>query len=116
MNTEKSRSALPPGSLDMLILRTLLAGPRHGYAIARHLHAASEEFIQVEEGSLYPALHRLERRGWVRAHWGPSEANRRAKFYSLTPAGKRQLQAETAAWEKMLRAVAGVLNYRPAET
>ena len=116
MAGKKSRAALQQGSLDLLILRTLQPGPRHGYAIARHLRAVSEEFIQVEEGSLYPALHRLERRGWVAADWGPSESNRRAKFYELTPAGRKQLAVETAAWQKMQEAVARVLSYRPAET
>jgi len=107
---------MPQGSLDMLILRTLVIGPQHGYAIARHLHAASKAFIQVEEGSLYPALHRLEHRGWVCAEWGPSEANRRAKFYSLTRAGRKALAAETTAWQEMQSAISSVMNYRPAET
>jgi PadR family transcriptional regulator, regulatory protein PadR len=103
------------GSLDMLVLRTLVAGPHHGYAIARHLHQVSEAFLQVEEGSLYPALHRLEERGWVESEWGPSEANRRAKFYRLTAKGKKQLQAETVAWTKMSQAIDRVLTFRPAE-
>ena len=93
MPPNKSRNALPQGSLDMLILRTLLAGPQHGYAIARHLHQASDALIQVEEGSLYPALHRLEHRGLIQAEWGPSEANRKAKYYSLTPAGKKAVKS-----------------------
>lgn len=112
---EKLKSTLPQGSLDMLILRTLQSGPHHGYAIARHLHRVSEEFLQVEEGTLYPALHRLERRGWVESEWGPSEANRRAKYYQLTRAGKKQLQAETAAWRKMQQAIERIMNFRPAE-
>lgn len=116
MSEKQPRAALQQGSLDLLILRTLQPGPRHGYAIARHLSAVSEDFIQVEEGSLYPALHRLERRGWVSSHWGPSESNRRAKFYELTRAGRKQLVAETAAWQQMQEAIARVLNYRPAET
>jgi len=116
MPPNKSRNALPQGSLDMLILRTLLAGPRHGYAIARHLHSASDALIQVEEGSLYPALHRLERRGLIDAEWGPSEANRRAKFYSLTRSGRKALQVETTAWQEMQRAIGSIMNYRPAET
>lgn len=103
------------GSLDMLILRTLVAGPHHGYAIAKHLHQVSEAFLRVEEGSLYPALHRLERRGWVDSQWGPSEANRRAKYYRLTAAGRKQLQKETVAWRKMSEAIDRVLNFRPAE-
>jgi PadR family transcriptional regulator, regulatory protein PadR len=116
MGAAKPRNALPQGSLDMLILRTLLAGARHGYAIARHMHVASDAFIQVEEGSLYPALHRLEHRGWVTSEWGPSESNRRAKYYRLTRAGKKQLEAETAAWEKTRQAIESIMNYRPAET
>lgn len=116
MSHKPARNVLPPGSLDLLLLRSLTSGPRHGYAIARHLSVVSEEFIQVEEGSLYPALHRLERRGWVTSHWGPSEANRRAKYYELTAAGRKQLVIETAAWEQMQAAIQRVLNYRPAET
>ncbi|MFO0945175.1 MAG: PadR family transcriptional regulator [Planctomycetota bacterium] len=112
---EKSKSSVPQGSLDMLILRTLQAGPKHGYAIARHIHVVSDALIQVEEGSLYPALHRLERRSLITAEWGPSEANRRAKYYRLTAKGTKQLQAETAAWERMQRAIENILNYRPSE-
>jgi PadR family transcriptional regulator len=115
VSVEKPKSTLLQGSLDMLILRTLTSGPQHGYAVARHLHQVSDAFLQVEEGSLYPALHRLERRGWVESQWGPSEANRRAKFYQLTATGKKQLQAETAAWVKMSQAIDRVLSYRPAE-
>lgn len=110
------KPSLLQGSLDLLILRSLSAGPRHGYAIARHLLEVSREFLQVEEGSLYPALHRLERRGWIASRWGLSDANRRAKYYSLTPVGKKQLQAETAAWMKMSDAINRVLSFRPAES
>src|SRR5262249_33428882 len=113
MPLEKSRNALPQGSLDMLILRTLVMGPQHGYAIARHLHAASREFLTVEEGSLYPALHRLEQRRLLEAKWGPSEANRRAKYYALTRAGRRALQAQTTAWQQMQRAISSIMNFRP---
>jgi len=116
MVPEKSRNALPPGSLDMLILRTLLIGPQHGYAVARHLHSASQAFLQVEEGSLYPALHRLERRGLIAAEWGPSEANRRAKYYTLTRAGRKALQIETTAWQEMQRAISSIMNFKSAET
>src|SRR5262245_36680557 len=116
MAGEKSRNALPQGSLDMLILRTLLLGPRHGYAIARHLHSASNTFLQVEEGSLYPALHRLARRGLIAAEWGPSEANRRAKYYTLTAAGRKALRAETTAWQQMQRAISGIMNFKSVET
>jgi PadR family transcriptional regulator, regulatory protein PadR len=115
VSDEKPKPTLLQGSLDLLILRTLVAGPQHGYAIARHLRQATDAFLQVEEGSLYPALHRLANRGWVEAHWGPSEANRRAKFYRLTAKGKKQLRAETDAWLKMSQAIDRVLNYRPAE-
>ncbi|MGH7136962.1 MAG: PadR family transcriptional regulator [Pirellulales bacterium] len=111
----KDKQNLLQGSLDLLILRTLAAGPHHGYSIARHLHRVSDAFLQVEEGSLYPALHRLERRGWVDSQWGPSEANRRAKYYRLTAHGRKQLQKQTAAWRKMTAAIDHVLNYRPAE-
>ena len=102
------------GALDMLILRTLSAGPRHGYAIARHLLEVSQDFLQVEEGSLYPALHRLERRGWLASEWGTSESNRKARYYRLTPAGRKQLQAETSAWTAMRTAIDRVMNHRPA--
>ena len=115
MAGEKPRNALPQGSLDMLILRTLLLGPRHGYAIARHLHTASNAFLQVEEGSLYPALHRLEQRGLIAAEWGPSDANRRAKYYTLTRAGQKSLKAETTAWQEMQRAIACIMNFKSAE-
>ena len=115
MSPEKPRATLLQGSLDLLILRTLLSGPHHGYAIAKHLRRATGDFLEVEEGSLYPALHRLERRGWVDARWGTSKANRRAKYYRLTAKGRRQLQAETDAWLKMSQAIDRVLNYRPAE-
>jgi transcriptional regulator len=111
----EAKNNLLQGSLDLLVLRTLLAGPHHGYAIARHLREVSQEFLQVEEGSLYPALHRLERRGWVEAHWGTSESNRRAKYYRLTAKGRKQLQAETTAWNKMSAAIERILNHRPAE-
>lgn len=113
MPSDKSRNAIPQGSLDMLILRTLQIGAQHGYAIARHLHVVSNAFLQVEEGSLYPALHRLEQRGLIVAEWGPSEANRRAKYYTLTPAGRKSLQAQKVAWQEMQRAISSVMNYEP---
>lgn len=115
MRSEKPKATLLQGSLDLLILRTLALGPHHGYAIARHLDRVSEAFLQVEEGSLYPALHRLERRGWIESHWGASEANRRAKYYQLTSTGRKQLRVETEAWQQMSQAIDRVLNYRPAE-
>jgi PadR family transcriptional regulator, regulatory protein PadR len=110
------KQGLFQGSLDLLILRTLQAGPHHGYAIAKHLTQVSEAFLRIEEGSLYPALHRLEKHGWVASDWGSSESNRRAKYYRLTPKGRKQLQVETEAWLAMSEAIGRVLSYRPAET
>lgn len=98
------------GTLDVLILRALRAGPRHGYAIAEFLHRASEDVLAVEEGALYPALHRLEVRGWLASSWGVSENKRRAKYYRLTRAGERALAAETAEWQAMARAIGLVLE------
>lgn len=110
-----ARNAMPQGSLDMLILRTLQIGPHHGYAIARHLHLASNAFFQIEEGSLYPALHRLEERGLIISEWGVSESNRKAKYYTLTAAGKKQLRTEITAWQEVQRAIASVMNARSME-
>jgi len=115
MSSDEPKTGLLQGSLDLLILRTLVAGPHHGYAIAKHLHQVSNAFLQVEEGSLYPALHRLEQRRWVESQWGTAESNRRAKYYRLTPRGRKQLQKETAAWRNMAEAIERVLNYRPLE-
>ena len=111
MSTEE-RIELLQGTLDLLILRTLLAGPAHGHAIVKAIERNSEELLQVEQGSLYPALHRLIKRGWIGVTEGTSENNRRAKYYRLTPAGRRQLRVETTRWEKLARAIAGIL--RPA--
>ena len=97
------------GTLDMLILRTLLFGPAHGHTIAHAIEHASEAVLQVEQGSLYPALHRLEDRGWVTSSWGTSENNRKAKYYKLTPAGRKQLHVETSRWRQMVRAIGRVL-------
>lgn len=97
------------GTLDALVLKTLSAGPRHGYAIARWLEDATKQAIQVEEGSLYPALYRMERRGWIEAEWGTSELGRKAKFYKLTAQGRRQLRVETTEWAEFARAVSLVL-------
>ncbi|MEO1495769.1 MAG: PadR family transcriptional regulator [Planctomycetota bacterium] len=105
--------SLPAGSLDLLILQTLTAGQQHGYAIARSIHERSAEALRVEEGSLYPALHRLERRGWIEAEWGLSEANRRAKYYRLTRPGRTQLKAEVASWRAMVEAIGKVLDPPP---
>jgi PadR family transcriptional regulator PadR len=97
------------GTLDALILKTLSWGPRHGYAIARWLEEATSDALRIEEGSLYPALYRMERRGWIEAEWGISELNRKAKFYRLTPAGRRQLETETEQWSSFTTAVSKVL-------
>lgn len=101
------------GTLDLLILQTLVLGPGHGHTIAHVIEHRSEEVLQVEHGSLYPALHRLEDRGWISSYWGPSENNRKARFYKLTAAGRRQLVAESTRWDKLVRAVNRVL--RPVE-
>jgi PadR family transcriptional regulator, regulatory protein PadR len=98
------------GTLDMLILKTLAAGAEHGWAIAQRIQQMSEDVLQIGQGSLYPALHRLEYRGWIRAQWGASENNRRARFYSLTAAGRRQLDAELANWDRLTGAVNLVLQ------
>lgn len=106
----KQRKDLVPGTLDLLVLKTLEIGPQHGYGIARRIQQASDDVLRVEEGSLYPALHRMAKRGWIRSEWGVSESNRRAKYYALTPTGKRRLVAERAEWERMADAVARVLQ------
>lgn len=98
------------GTIELLILRTLVWGPRHGYAIARWLEDTTGESIKVEEGSLYPSLYRMEKRGWIEAEWGMSEIGRKAKIYKLTAAGRRQLKAETAEWSEFVRAVSIVLQ------
>jgi PadR family transcriptional regulator, regulatory protein PadR len=105
----KTPNALLHGSLDALILKTLVAGPRHGYAIARFIEDGSGETVAVEEGSLYPALYRMERRGWLEAEWGESELGRRAKLYRLTRKGRAQLHAETAAWVEFVNGVSKIL-------
>ena len=98
------------GTLDMLILRTLVIGPAHGYTIAQAIERTSENALEVEQGSLYPALHRLEDRGWVSAEWGVSENNRKAKFYRLTAKGRRELNAATGRWRRMARAIDLILG------
>jgi PadR family transcriptional regulator PadR len=109
---QKERIELLQGTLDLLILRTLLLGPTHGHAIARAIEVNSEDVLQVEQGSLYPALHRLIKRGWISAEEGTSENNRRAKFYRLTAKGRKQLALETSKWDKLAGAIARIL--RPA--
>jgi PadR family transcriptional regulator, regulatory protein PadR len=101
------------GTLDLLILQTLAAGAMHGWGVAQRIQQMSNDVLQVGQGSLYPALHRLEYKGWIRADWGASENNRRAKFYSLTAAGKKQLQAELKTWERLSAAVGLVLGRVP---
>jgi transcriptional regulator len=101
------------GTLDLLILQTLILGPAHGHAIAYAIEHRSDDVLQVEHGSLYPALHRLENRGWIASFWGPSENNRKARFYRLTAKGRKQLTEQTSRWEKLAHAVNRVL--RPAE-
>jgi transcriptional regulator len=104
------RLDLPQGTLDLLILKTLSLGPQHGWAISERLHQVSRATLQIPQGSLYPALHRLERRGWIVASWGASDNNRRAKYYELTRQGRKQLDAEALAWTKLTHAVALVME------
>jgi transcriptional regulator len=104
------RLDLPQGTLDLLILKSLSLEPQHGWAISERLHQVSKATLQVPQGSLYPALHRLERRGWIRAEWGASDNNRRAKYYELTRAGRKQLDAETEQWRRLTTAVGLVLD------
>ena len=108
------RLDLVQGTLDMLVLKALAWGPRHGYDIARWLQQTTDDALTVEEGSLYPALHRMSRRGWLKAEWGLSENNRRAKYYTLTPQGRQQLHSEAANWGEFIDAVAKVMHARPA--
>ena len=112
MSTRGRRVELLQGTLDLLILRTLLLGPAHGHAVTKAIERSSDDVLQVEQGSLYPALHRLLKRGWITFDHGTSENNRRAKYYRLTPRGRRQLTAETSKWKTLARAIARVL--RPA--
>jgi transcriptional regulator len=104
------QSEMPLGTLDMLVLRTLVLGPAHGHTIANAIERGSEDVLQVEHGSLYPALHRLEDRGWIASFWGTSENNRKAKYYRLTPAGRKQLSAQTTRWEQVARAISRILK------
>ena len=98
------------GTLDVLVLKTLSWGPRHGYAVARWIRQTTDDVLRIEEGALYPALHRMERKGWIEAEWGISENNRKAKFYQLTARGRQQLRAESATWSRYAAAVAKVLQ------
>ena len=105
-----SRIELPQGTLDLLILRTLALGPQHGWAITQRIQQISAEALQIPQGSLYPALHRLERRDWIRSSWDVSENNRKAKYYRLSTAGRKQLEKETEQWRKLVAAVGQVLD------
>ena len=107
---DSKKSDLLQGTLDMLILKIVALGPIHGYSIAQRIRQISKEVLQVQQGSLYPALHRLEKRGWLRAEWGEAETGREAKFYLLTRAGRKQLEAEAANWGRLSEAVAMILR------
>ena len=109
------RAELLKGTLDLLILKALTFGPQHCYGVARWLETSSRELLHIEEGSLYPALYRLESRSWIQSEWGQSDTNRKAKFYRLTEAGRSQLQAETSGWERLVEAVSLVLQTQAAE-
>jgi transcriptional regulator len=106
----KDRSEIPPGTLDMLILKTLARGPQHGYGIAERIQQISEDVLQVEEGSLYPALQRMLLKRWIAAEWGLSENNRRARFYKLTPMGRKQLAAELSEFDRVIRAITRIIQ------
>jgi PadR family transcriptional regulator len=108
------RLELLQGTLDMLILRTLQWGPRHGHGIGQVIRSQSDDLLKVETGSLYPALHRLEKRGWLKSEWGVSEANQRAKYYRLTAAGKAQLLRETNRWSQLVHAIGRIMNPAPS--
>ena len=107
---EAARQEMLLGTLDMMILRTLVMGPAHGHTIASAIERTSDEVLQVEQGSLYPALHRLADRGWVEGYWGTSENNRKAKYYKLTANGRKQLHAERSRWQQMVRAIGRVMR------
>jgi len=103
------------GTLDMLILRTLVMGPAHGQTIAHAIERGSDDVLQVEHGSLYPALHRLQNRGWIASFWGTSENNRKAKYYRLTPEGRKQLASQKSRWEQVVRAISRIMSPAPEE-
>ncbi|MDQ5836570.1 MAG: PadR family transcriptional regulator [Acidobacteriota bacterium] len=106
----KQKPDLPQGTLDLLVLKALSLGPMHGYGVGQRIQQLAEDMLQIEEGTLYPALYRIEQRGWIESEWGVSENNRRARFYKLTKAGRKQLAAEESQWEHLTAAVAKVLQ------
>lgn len=108
------KADLLQGTLDLMVLKTLALQPMHGYGIAQRIQQISDDVLQVNQGSLYPALLRLQQNGWIRSRWGASENNRRARYYSLTPAGRKQLEAETRKWERLAAAVSALLRTTPA--
>lgn len=112
MNPDKPQTGqeMLQGTLEMLVLQTLIMGPAHGHTIARVIEHTSEDVLQVEQGSLYPALHRLADKGWVVSYWGTSENNRKAKYYKLTPAGRKQLASQTSRWQQMVGAIGRILK------
>lgn len=112
----QNRIELLQGTLDMLILKTLQWGSQHGYAIAQAIRVNSNDVLQVETGSLYPALHRLEKQGWLASEWKQAESNQRAKFYRLTASGKKQLASEQARWAQLASAIAGIMNPEPGRS
>jgi PadR family transcriptional regulator PadR len=112
---ETQRIDLPQGTLDLLILRTLSLGRQHGWAISERVQQISSDVLKIQQGSLYPALHRLERRGWIKASWGTSDNNRRAKFYELTAAGRKRLRQETDNWNRLVTAIGSALGTQPEE-
>ena len=112
--SDAPRLELLQGTLDMLVLRTLQWGPRHGHGIGQAIRSQSDDLLKVETGSLYPALHRLVKRGWLKAEWGISEANQRARFYQLTAAGKAQLLREQDRWSQLVHAIGRIMNPAPA--
>ena len=115
MATMAKSSDMLQGTLDMLVLQTLVGGPAHGHTIAHVIEHRSGDFLQVEHGSLYPALHRLEDRGWIASFWGTSENNRKARYYRLTPKGRKQLAEQTNRWEQMVQAIGRLLRPVPEE-
>ena len=112
---KRDRDELMPGTLELLILKTLSRNSLHGYAIAQHIQSTTEDVLQIEEGSLYPALQRLEQKGWIVAEWGTSDSNRRARFYTLTRDGRQQLARETSQWRRLASAIGRILGPEVAE-